>query len=519
MRHSLSRVATLSVVSIGLAACSDFPTAPQELPQAVCTDTVGALGTKDSGYRGIWYANQPQADGYGYKYSGGFATYPQQHIPIAIHAPRAGKTFFVYGGRERDRNHVTNMVSFFDHRSGEVPRPVQLLSRATNDAHYNPTLALDREGYLYVFANSHGPGFELNPSDSTYRKAYIFRSTCPFSIRAFRPVLTDLFSYSQPWGNEQGLLWLHTRYEGNERPLYWATSESGLAWSEPTRLVRIGRGSYQISWAAGSRVATAFDYHPSTGGLNARTNLYYLETSNLGGTWTTVEGEAVATPLTGVQNPALVHDYQSEGLLVYLKDLKFDASGRPVILYLTSKGYAAGPASGPRIWRTARWTGQKWEIRVVAESDHNYDHGSLYITGKTWQVIAPLEAGQQPYGTGGAIVTLTSTDAGATWTLERRLFGGTRNQTYVRSPVNPHRDFYALWADGDVLAPSTSSLFFGDAAGGVYRLPAEMESEQQQPEQVASALRSWLSSSRSFGWSAEQTLAPLGNTSVWPGGL
>src|SRR5438445_2511040 len=31
------------------------------------------------GYRGIWYYNQPSNDEYKYKYSGGFATYPQQH--------------------------------------------------------------------------------------------------------------------------------------------------------------------------------------------------------------------------------------------------------------------------------------------------------------------------------------------------------------------------------------------------------------------------------------------------------
>ena len=41
---------------------------------AECTD----------GYRGIWYMNQPTGDEYAYKYSGGFATYPQQQEPIAI---------------------------------------------------------------------------------------------------------------------------------------------------------------------------------------------------------------------------------------------------------------------------------------------------------------------------------------------------------------------------------------------------------------------------------------------------
>src|SRR5262245_51969601 len=52
----------------------------------------------DDGYHGIWYMNQPSKDEYKYKYSGGFATYPQQHMPIAIYSKKANKTFFCYGG-------------------------------------------------------------------------------------------------------------------------------------------------------------------------------------------------------------------------------------------------------------------------------------------------------------------------------------------------------------------------------------------------------------------------------------
>ncbi len=66
--------------------------------------------TQDDGYRGIWYMNQPTGDAYRYKYSGGFATYPQQHVPIAVHAAQAGKTFFAYGGSPRGKNELLHMV-------------------------------------------------------------------------------------------------------------------------------------------------------------------------------------------------------------------------------------------------------------------------------------------------------------------------------------------------------------------------------------------------------------------------
>ena len=71
-----------------------------------CTGTLvlllACLGTasgdpnpKDTGYRGVWYMNQPTKDAYAYKYSGGLGTYPSNHIPFAIYAPQVNKTCFV----------------------------------------------------------------------------------------------------------------------------------------------------------------------------------------------------------------------------------------------------------------------------------------------------------------------------------------------------------------------------------------------------------------------------------------
>ena len=105
------------------------------------------LCRQDDGYRGIWYMNQPSKDEYRYKYSGGFATYPQQHAPIAIYRKEVNKTFFCYGGTtarsKRDKQQLLHIVSFFDHATGEVPRPTILLNKHADDAHDNPTLSID----------------------------------------------------------------------------------------------------------------------------------------------------------------------------------------------------------------------------------------------------------------------------------------------------------------------------------------------------------------------------------------
>jgi hypothetical protein len=173
-------------------------------------------------------------------------------------------------------------------------------------------------------------------------------------------------------------------------------------------------------------------------------------------------------------------------LLVYLKDIRFDKSNRPVILFVTSKGFRSGPEDGPRTWTTARWTGSTWEIRPVTTSGNNYDTGSLYIEEDgTWRIIAPTESGPQPYNPGGEMALWTSADQGATWRKVRQLTSGSSfNHNFARRPVDAHDGFYAFWADGHGRQPSPSSLYFCTKAGDVYRLPTRMTEEFATPERM-----------------------------------
>ena len=438
------------------------------------------------GYRGIWYMNQPLKDEYRYKYSGGFATYPQQHAPIAIYVPSQRKTFFVFGGSaghisERS-DELQHLVAYYDHATGTVPRPVRLLQKRTEDAHDNPTLSIDAAGHLFVFSSAHG----------TSRPAYIHRSKRPYDITEWELIEKTNFSYTQPWylPQSQRFLFLHTLYVKGERTLNWKTSPDGRTWSAPQLLAHIEMGDYQISAREGvtDHLATAFDLHPDHGragkGLNYRTNLYYAETRDAGGTWTNAAGQRLAPPLKSAQNPALVRDYRAENLNVYVKDIAFTAEGHPVLLYLTSKGFNPGPGSGPFQWYTTRWTGQAWEFRPFTTSDHNYDHGSLYIEADgTWRVIAPTAPGPQPWGTGGDMVMWTSRDQGAAWQIAKVLTSNSRyNHTYARKPVNAHPDFYTLWADGSPLEATPSSLYFATKDGRVFRLPEHMTTATAKPE-------------------------------------
>jgi hypothetical protein len=248
----------------------------------------------------------------------------------------------------------------------------------------------------------------------------------------------------------------------------------------------MAQGHYQISWTWKNKVGTAFNYHPAGKGLNWRTNLYYVESDDFGRTWQTVGGEPVETPLRSTDSIALVHNYEADARLVYLKDINFDSEGRPVVLFVTSRCFRSGPECGPRIWTTARWTGARWDIHGSIESDNNYDMGSLYVeSDDLWRIIAPTDPGPQRFNPGGEVAMWISRDRGRTWTKEKQLTQGSEyNHTYVRRPVNAHADFYAFWADGHGRRPSESRLYFTDRAGNVRRLPWEMTGEFERPERI-----------------------------------
>jgi hypothetical protein len=171
-------------------------------------------------------------------------------------------------------------------------------------------------------------------------------------------------------------------------------------------------------------------------------------------------------------------------LPVYLKDIRFDKKEKPVILFLTSKGYESGPTNDPRTWTTARWTGRKWQLRPAFVSDNNYDMGSFYIEDDgMWRIIGPTETGPQPYNPGGEMAMWTSKDFGKTWEKVKQLTKDSpRNHTYARRPVNTHPDFYAIWADGHGRKPSQSSFYFCDKRGNVRVLPREMVEDFMKPK-------------------------------------
>jgi len=433
---------------------------------------VKAQNSTVDGYKGIWFT-LGQFSEHGDKYSGGLGTYTADHIPIAIYSHEAGKTFFVYGGTtSADEKHLLIMISYFDHKTKMVPKPVIVYDKqGVNDPHDNAALSIDNEGFIWVFVSGRG----------TSRPGLIFKSTRPYSIENFDKILQGEMTYPQPWWvKEKGFIYMFTKYTKG-RELYWNTSRDGKSWSPDQKLAGMG-GHYQVTNMFGNKLVSVFNYHPG-GNVDKRTNIYAVQSDDMGKTWCTVGGEKLYLPLTDPHNESLIRDFEAENKLVYINDLNFDRDGNPIILAVISNDFRPGPNGNPREWMIIHWKNNKWNFHKVCESTHNYDMGSLYIENEIWKIIGPTEAGPQKYGTGGEIAMWISADEGLTWNKPKLLTNlSLRNNSYVRRPLNAHKDFYAFWADGDADKFSESHLYFTNQKGDkVWELPYEMKEKNEKP--------------------------------------
>lgn len=429
---------------------------------------------KISGYKGIWFTLN-QFYRYGGKYSGGLGSYSAKHIPMGIYNEEIDTTFFVYGGTiDNKTNHLLCMIGSFNHTTGMLSKPTVVYDKeGVKDPHDNPSLNIDSKGHIWVFVSGR----------ANVRPGYVFKSKTPFNIDAFEKISDKVMAYPQIWyDSKKGFLTLFTKYSGI-RELYFQISKDGLSWSKKKKLVGIREnfyeksGHYQISNYANGILITFFNWHPH-GNVDKRTNLYYLQSIDLGKTWTTIQGQQLRIPLIDVDSPALVFDYRNRERNVYLKDTNFDIYGNPIVLYLTSKGHEPGPENGLREWRVLYWNGKKWIDNFVCHSSHNYDMGSLFVENNAWKIIAPTVQGPQKFGSGGEIAMWLSSDSGKNWKKVKIITNKSdRNHNYIRRVVNGKSPFSYFWTDGDTNKQSISRIYFGNLEGDFWKLPYKMKAQ------------------------------------------
>ena len=464
----------------------------------IASDEDQTLKPKDTGYRGIWFTQgqytsdprkavkngRPGYWRYGDKNCGGLGTYTSSHVPIAVCAPEVKKTFFCYGGSKNGQRYLYNMISYYDHEKDRVPRPTIIHDkRGVNDPHDNSTLAIDDGGHIWVYVAGR----------ARMRPGFVYRSVKPYDVERFELISSEEICYPQPFPIKgKGIFELFTQYKAitkhsNKRELYWSFRHLDGTRDKIQKLAAMG-GQYQTSFERDGRVVTMFNRHPN-GNVDKRTDLYYLETRDLGKSWQTADGQTITPPLVNPDNPARVKAYSKDNRLVYLNSITLDNDGNPVGLVVTSSDSRPGPQGDPRTWEVLHHKDGKWNIHKVTTSTNNYDTGPIWVESDgTWRIIGPTEPGPQRWGPGGEVAVWISKDEGKTWTKTRQVTKNSqRNHTYVRKVfgAEPDSPFFVLWADGNTDEMSPSHLYFSNREGTIVRqLPYDMQGDFATPEVV-----------------------------------
>jgi hypothetical protein len=447
---------------------------PQMLPAA---EPAPHAVSRDSGYRGIWWAAGRPGPFLGHRLSGGLAFEPMDHAPVAFYAAAVEKTFFVYAGSsdvpvdEQGKQPLRIMIGEYNHKTAALAAPVILMDDLPLGARGCPALTVDDAGRLWVFVSIMGAE---HPST-------ILRSAQPHQIDAWEKVAEMEFERPQVWHvSGRGFMLLHSRMVDEMPRVHFSTSPDGLSWSKPAILATFGEGQSCVSAKHNSKIGLVFNHRKPGQPIDGRSDLYYMETPDLGSTWQVYPRARVEVPLTSEDNPARLVEHKNWRSL--LRDLAFDGMGNPLVLYVLRHQTRPMASARTRIWGTARWGGREWLHNGVLFSNSDHDGGCIEVDGLTWYATFPSIPDPQPNSAGGEIVRWRTDTQGRSWYRQRLTFDSPVNHNWVRRVLDARPDLMLLWADGHPRQPSASRLYFADQAGNVYRLPNIMHEDTASPE-------------------------------------
>jgi hypothetical protein len=369
---------------------------------------------------------------------------------MAVYSAEANSTFFVYGNEEN-----APAIGKYDHSAKSFSRPIVLGSNPDMDAHRNPTLLIDEDGFIYVFYGAHG------------HPTHVLRSGSPLDIGAAWDARADIVdpgtSYPQPFQLLPGELFVSYRQQPGWR--FRRSGDGGQTWADPIDIAAFdGCAIYGITIAetgdyprklhfVWSRLGGGTEEEIRGKHLWARRyNIYYACTEDGGKTWKQSDGTPYELPISE-DNAEKIYDCGERG--VWLKDIQLSQEGDPLVLFID------GDVSNFHSeWKFARLRDKAWSFSDVCTSDHMYDDGALAVLDdRDLRMYGPVRA-SQPVEDGGEIEVWQSVDGGTNWSHLESLTEHSKyshnNVKIVYNHGSQSGDFRMMWSYGDSLWPASS---------------------------------------------------------------
>jgi len=440
---------------------------------------------------GIWHASgaksrvSPTAKTV---YGGAHATYCAWTRPMAVYAPSEDKTFFAFGNADNSPT-----ICCYDHKSKALSHAVMVAANPDMDAHKNPHLLIDDEGYIYVFYRSHCSPTHLEKSARRY----------DISEWVSMGVVAENSSYPQPWQLKKGEISVFYRAGGthNATESCVRSPDGGKTWSEPEVIASSPpkNGFYAVTIAEIGRYPRKVHmaWSVTRGDWWQRYHVFYACSDDGGYTWRKSNATKYELPITEPTSERIFEsDVPDRG--VWLKDIQLDSKGSPYILFIDGN-----TLTYDCLWRVAVCSGGKWAIHQIAKCDHMYDAGSLvFLADDDLRAYLPTTPAQ-PYQDGGDIDEWQSTDGAKSWTNTKQITSGSEySHNHVKTVFNHQKgDFRVFWCYGDArYAPETRDVelyWYGEALPGPKKMDLSYSPSQMpgrflkitQPERIDSTIR------------------------------